>query len=70
MHLPLRLPLHGNGTPLTKLFLWVNMAALNPEGFREVSNKKNRHFVTQKDRSKGRHRGRFRIYAEKLALEL
>lgn len=38
----MRLPLHGKGSALDKLSLWAEMAAMNPQGFRTSSEKKNR----------------------------
>lgn len=70
MRVQRKIPLHGNPDPLEKLSLWADMSSLNPKGFRELSDRKNRRRRKSDNPKKLRLNGRFLSRPEQLALEL
>lgn len=66
----LKLPLHGAKDPLSKITLWVTMASINPKGFRNLSDKKNRRRSKSANPRKIALNGRFLSRPEQYALEM
>lgn len=65
-----RIPLHGKGSALDKLAHWAEMATLNPQGFRTLSEKKNRRRAKHQSAKRVGTNGRFLTHAEKLNLQI
>lgn len=70
MKMQLKIPLHGKGNAVDKLGLWADMSTLNPKGFRELSDKRNRRRSKKDNPKKIGLNGRFLSRPEQLALEL
>jgi len=70
MRLQRKVPLHGNPDPLEKMSLFADMASLNPQGFRELSTKKNRRRPKAANPKKIGLNGRFLSRPEQLNLQL
>ncbi|MDB2578944.1 hypothetical protein N9Y00_07900 [Tateyamaria sp.] len=69
MRLQRKIPLHGNPDLLEKMSLWADMASLNPQGFRELSTKKNRRRPQAANSQKVGLNGRFLSRPEQLNLQ-
>lgn len=70
MQLQRKIPLHGNPDPVEKMCLYGDMAALNPNGFRHFSTKKNRRRSKSANPKKVGPNGRFLSRPEQLNLQL
>lgn len=68
MRLQRKIPLHGNQDVQEKISLWLDMASLRPQGFRTLSDKKNRSRPKNADPAKIGSNGRFLSHPEQLAL--